>query len=118
MKINKIISTILVLEFVYMLYKIVPIFLTTFDSTQPIPYIITFSIAFLLLISAVGIFFNKKWAVITLWIFILLPFLARTFLPLMAFIGGYYFVIINVIVATYLAMTFWKNKNENLKSIQ
>ena len=118
MKINKIISIILVLEFVYALYKIIPTFLMTFDSSQPIPYLITLSIIVLLLISAIGIWFNKKWAVITLWVFIVLPFIGRMIMPFMAFIGGYFLVVINVIAATYLSMTFWNKKKENVQNTQ
>ena len=118
MKINKIISILLALEFAYTLYRIIPTFLMTFSPSHIVPYIITFSIIALLLISAIGIFFNKKWAVITLWIFILLPFLARIIMPFMAFIGGYYFVVIDVVVATYLAMTYWGKKKESVQSPQ
>lgn len=83
----------------------------TFSSSELVPYIATFSIVALLFISAIGIFLNKKWAVIMLWIFILLPFLTKMIMPFMIFIGGYYFVVINVIAATYLTMTLWKKSN-------
>jgi len=117
MKINKIISIVLALEFVYALYKIIPTFLMSFDSSQPVPYIIVFLILILLLISAIGIFFNKKWAVIALWVFIALPLIGRVVVPFVTFIGGYYFVIVNVIAATYLSMTFSKKK-ENEQTAQ
>lgn len=120
MKINKVISIILVLEFIYVLYniyalyKIMSTLLITFSSSYLVSYILAFLIIILLVVSAIGIFFRKKWAVITLWILIILPFIVKIVMPFMAFIGGNHFVVINVIAATYLTITFWERKSEKV----
>ena len=77
-QINKIISAILVSEFIYAFVKVMPKFLVYFDPTRLILWIIAFLIFALLLISAIGVFLNKKWGVVILWVFILLPILVRT----------------------------------------
>jgi len=107
MKINKISSIVIGLEFVYALCKII---LIPFDSARLMNYASIFLIVLLLLISAIGIFFNKKWAVIMLWIYILLPSLLRITMSFAIFIGGYSFLVINTIIATYFSMTLWKKE--------
>ena len=118
MRYNKVISIILVLEFLFALYKTVPMFLMTYTSASLIPAILMFTTITLLLISAIGVFLNKKWSVIILWVFILFPFIAKTFMSFIIFTGGYLFIVINVIIATYLTMLFFGNKKENLQSHQ
>jgi hypothetical protein len=108
MKINKIMSFVIILEFFYALFRIIPNFLITFDPAIIFPYFLVFFSLILLLSSAIGIFFNKRWAIFFLWIFILLPFLSKMLVPFVLFIGGYYFVIINVVIATYLSIKNWQ----------
>ena len=107
----KIISILLALELIYIIVRLTPNVLATFDPAQVISYALMTSILILLLVSAVGIFFEKKWAIISFWVYILLPLLAG-FSAFIGFIGGYYLVVFNVIIATYLAVQ-WNKFNKN-----
>lgn len=114
MKLNKIISILLALELIYALYQYVPVFLIYFSPSSIMPFLFALFIFALLLASAIGIYFNKKLGAITLWIFIFLPLLARMALGIIMFIGGYYFIVINVVAATYLTMTHWGKIKTNV----
>ena len=118
MKINKIISIVLLLELASSLYKIVPLFLITFSPSQLTIYIIAFSILAILLASAIGIFFNKKWGVVLLWIYILLPFIIKLLIPITAFIADYCLIIINVAAALYLTGLYWWKKRDPVQNTQ
>lgn len=111
----KIISGLLALELVYTLIKIVPSLLNTFDISQPASYAFLIFILILFLASVIGIYFEKKWAIISLWIYILLPLFVG-FSVFVNFVGGYYVIIINVIIATYLSVHWNKfGKNNNVQ---
>lgn len=113
MKIYKIISIALVLELIFALYTVMPMILKTYDPSQLVLLLSILSIFILLLISAIGIFFNMKWAVITLWIYILLPFLFTMVMRIFTLAGGYYFEVLNVAAATFLSMSHWKKADLN-----
>ncbi|MFA4872329.1 MAG: hypothetical protein WC659_00130 [Patescibacteria group bacterium] len=101
---TKIISGFLIFELIYTLINILPELLVTFDPSQLIYYARLFFILALLL-SAIGIYFQKKWAVISLWIYILHPLLIGYSLYV-GFGGYYYIVVINTAIVTYLSVTW------------
>jgi len=83
MHINKIISMIFALEFLYFFYRAFIIFAMTFQQSLLVSYILMFSIVFALLISSIGVFFHKKRTVVILLIIILLPFFEKTVIDFM-----------------------------------
>ena len=106
MHINKIISMIFALEFLYFFYRAFIIFAMTFQQSLLVSYILMFSIVFSLLISSIGVFFHKKRTVVILLIIILLPFFEKTVIDFMIVIYWYYYIVIlNCIIALYLT---WK----------
>ena len=110
MKVNKIVALILLLEFVYFFFVTTSSIITYFVSSSFVLYAITYLFLFLLLISSVGLFMNKKWAVVFLWLFILLPLVLTGFTPLLLFFGGYHFMVLNTIIATYFTVLSFPKK--------
>lgn len=114
MKPNKIISIILALEFIYTAYKVIPSLLLNYNPSDAITYLIVFIILLLPLISSIGTFFNKKWAIILLWIYVFSPFLLSFFQIINGFFTyvGYYSIILVTICATFLSTVVFLDKRQ------
>lgn len=107
----KIISFLVIFEGIYALYKTIFSLLYFYSSGAMIIYSIASILDVLLLLTGIGIFFKKRWAIVLCWIAILLPIVipyARVFPT-----SGYSIIILNVILATYLTLIQRKEWNVN-----
>jgi len=115
MKIKKISSLLLLLEFIYALYKTIPPLIEMYEPTKLIAATLGFLIIILLLVSSIGIFLDKKWGVIVLWIFIILPFVVPWYIRSTVYLFGYHTIVINTVIATYLTTVYWPKKKQQIQ---
>jgi hypothetical protein len=111
----RVISLFLLFQFAYSLYIMGNSIMLTFDPSKIVGYVFDFMLPVLLLLSTVGLFLNKKWAIITYWIYIILFFLfpllgIRTLSHLY---NSNIFFGINILVAILLSVFYWKRMGKD-----
>ena len=103
----KLISVFLFLQFIYGAYKVMPLFARTFNYARFVSYWPLFALLLLLLISAIGVFMQKRWAIVIFWAYVLAPIVFGWY-KLVVLMGGYPLAMANTAIVTFLSLMYWR----------
>jgi len=113
--ITRVIALFLFVQLAYILYTNVPSILFTFDSQLVFLYLAIVLDYILLAITSIGIYKHKKWAIVTFWGFLIIPFALQQTLGIM-FPGFNSFLAINILLALFITIVFLKTSRASINS--